>query len=446
MSQSTTSVDLKRKGSSLQDNSWLQLFGTGISRDFKKSKSTSHATYLKHHITESGEVVEIITDDVDFAPYDYDGQIRRCQQRIQEGFARETYEMKIQTLKAQKAAVQGLKAQYRGRSWEVIQRIGSLQIIAAHLEERGDPLGELPNVYAIIWAYENGQLQWDDNATYWCQGRMIAGPSPFSWDDFRSLNTQENRGHGGFWVEGIFPLAPSQKAMIWMSPAHTEMGIPEVPMIIRLDASIGAHEINRQDHTGKPFPMFISRFQDDTGSDFMTIRQNDMHELMGNDIQISPAPMAHLMGYSTIALADGRISVVMIISLEVNMQGTDEQGNFAYMHPSWTTVPCGVFDRVGPGAEPMAPGGSSRLAGPFLRSMFYVGSAPGIPYHHLYAGSERQALLDLLPTAPEGSAGPPRFRVPPVGANWAPNPATGFYAPSASMGERGIVPPNARGA
>ncbi|KAJ5613926.1 hypothetical protein N7528_007580 [Penicillium herquei] len=442
MSQSTTSVTLNRKVSSLQDNSWLQLFGSGISQDFKKSKSTSRVTYPKHHITESGEVVEIITDDIDFAPDDYDGRIRRCEQRIQQGFTRETYERKIQMLKAQKATVQGLKAQNPGRSWEVIQRIGGLEIIAAHLEERGDPLGELPNVYAIISAYENGQLQWDDNATYWCQGRMIAGPSLFSWDDFRNLNTPENRGNGGFWVEGIFPLAPSQKAMRWMNPGHTDMGVPEVPMIIRLDTTVGDDDVNQLDSTGTPFPTFICRFQDDTGSDFMTIGENDMQELMGSDIWISPAPMAHLMGYSTVALADGSSAIVKVISLQVIMHGIDDDGNFGYMHPNWIIVPCGVFDSLDPA---IAPGGPSRLAGRFLRSMFYVGSAPNIPYYpNLFAGTDRNALLSLIPNAPAGAAGPPGFRVPLMDVNWGLNPVTGVFEPSMVMGRYGDLPPHAR--
>jgi len=81
--------------------------------------------------------------------------------------------------------------------------MANLQKIAAHLKKIKDPYKELVNVEAILAAYKAGKLEWNDNATYWCQGKMIAGPSPFSFEDFGKLNTEENRGDGGFWVEGV---------------------------------------------------------------------------------------------------------------------------------------------------------------------------------------------------------------------------------------------------
>lgn len=84
----------------------------------------------------------------------------------------------------------------------MIQRIGALQQIAAQLKKK-DPCKELVNVEAVLEAYESGKLEWNDDATYWCQGKMIAGPSPFSFEDFARLNTDENRGDSGFWVEGV---------------------------------------------------------------------------------------------------------------------------------------------------------------------------------------------------------------------------------------------------
>ena len=93
--------------------------------------------------------------------------------------------------------------QFPGKSWGVIQRMQELRIVEAHLKEIKDPLKELPNVEAVLAAYEAGTLAWDGNATYWCQGKMIDGPAPFSFERFSELNTEENRGDGGFWVEGV---------------------------------------------------------------------------------------------------------------------------------------------------------------------------------------------------------------------------------------------------
>lgn len=93
--------------------------------------------------------------------------------------------------------------QFPGKSWEVIQRLETLRTIQTYLKANDDPCKELPNVEAIMAAYEAGTLEWNDNATYWCQGKMIGGPSPFSFETFHILNTAENRGDGGFWVEGV---------------------------------------------------------------------------------------------------------------------------------------------------------------------------------------------------------------------------------------------------
>lgn len=46
----------------------------------------------------------VITDDVDFAPDDYDGRIARYQQRIKEGYSKYTFDLKIAEMKAAKQA------------------------------------------------------------------------------------------------------------------------------------------------------------------------------------------------------------------------------------------------------------------------------------------------------------------------------------------------------
>lgn len=103
--------------------------------------------------------------------------------------------------------IRDLLARYPGKSWDVVQRLEKLKDIATYLESKNDPCCEISNVNAIIAAYENNILQWDGEATYWCQGQMISGPSQFSWQDFYTFNTKENRGGGGFWVEGVSLLS-----------------------------------------------------------------------------------------------------------------------------------------------------------------------------------------------------------------------------------------------
>lgn len=87
--------------------------------------------------------------------------------------------------------------------WETIQRLATLTDIAKDLTENGDPYKELENVLAIISAYENNMLRFDGQVTYWCQGKQLEDPKAFDWADVRRLNTEENRGDGGFWIEGV---------------------------------------------------------------------------------------------------------------------------------------------------------------------------------------------------------------------------------------------------
>ncbi|KAJ6031013.1 hypothetical protein N7540_001745 [Penicillium herquei] len=382
--------------------------------------ATENAKSSTNHRTPTGETA-YNTDEIDFAPRDYDGRIKRCEERIQQGYSRKTYEAKIKILKAQKANVD------------------------CTLGREKRSIGRAANVRAIINAYETGQLGWEENATYWCQGRMIAGPSPFSWSDFRRLNTKTNRANGGFWVEGVLPLAPSEKAMRWTSRGRNEMGNPEVQMIIRLDRTVGVGALSGQDYLGHEYPMKTYPFIDDTGADVMIIKEIDMWELMGNEIDITSAPMAHLMGYSTVLLADSTTVAVKIISVEVNMLGHDELGNFKLMLDDWTTVQCCVFEPPTPTHENSMTGDFNRLAGPWLRSKFYVGSAPEFPFPSLHAGTDIEDLFGVLPVLPRGAAGKPgpTFPLPKMGVIWVINPETGIQMPVASMAGYRAVPPGA---
>lgn len=92
---------------------------------------------------------------------------------------------------------------YPAMGQQEIDRYLSLKRISKHLKKIGDPCKELRNVKAVMAAYQSGELKWNYLATYWCQGKMIEGPSRFLWKDFRRLNNAENRGGEGFWVEGV---------------------------------------------------------------------------------------------------------------------------------------------------------------------------------------------------------------------------------------------------
>ncbi|KAJ5108323.1 hypothetical protein N7456_004998 [Penicillium angulare] len=270
-----------------------------------------------------------ITDDVDFARNDYDGRIKRREERINAGYATKRYKAKLEKLKKEKKLQAQIMKKHPGKSWEVCQRLADLQGIATYLKSIKDPHRELPNVKAIMAAYEKGKLKWDDNATYWCQGKMIAGPSVFDWQDFGRLNTKENRGDGGFCVEG----------------SNNDVQVPELNMILRLDKSIhGLDPDLTKDSNGEPFPEVEMKFTDDTGATMMTIFHDDMLDLMGGDAEGATAPVDYLMGYESFSNADGTTRHAMIIAVEVNMNGTDKDGNKLLMSDTWSSIPCSVFE------------------------------------------------------------------------------------------------------
>lgn len=93
--------------------------------------------------------------------------------------------------------------QYGGLDLAPIERVENLKFIKSELQKDNDPCRELPNVNSIIEAYLNGDIPCDGSVTYWAQGKLLLGPTEFSWEKFYELNTEENRQDGGFWVEGV---------------------------------------------------------------------------------------------------------------------------------------------------------------------------------------------------------------------------------------------------
>ncbi|KAJ6014988.1 hypothetical protein N7540_009579 [Penicillium herquei] len=172
---------------------------------------------------------------------------------------------------------------------------------------------------------------------------MIAGSSIFSWEDFRRLNKKENRGDGGFWVEGTYPLGRphTAKVVTHVSPPVSTAGDGvHLDLLIRLDHTLGVA------NDGAAFPEMVMRFTDDTGSSSMVINDTDMYNLMGNDATLEmPAPMNHLMGYTYTILADGSAVAHLVIAVEVSMEGTNPAtGQIEEMVTPWTSISCIVHN------------------------------------------------------------------------------------------------------
>lgn len=85
----------------------------------------------------------------------------------------------------------------------VIMRLNTLKKMEQNLLKH-DPYKHLPIVRALIKAYRSGELKEpvDGKVTYWSEGKMIAGPKKWDYEDYRAIH----RRHGSprsFWVEVV---------------------------------------------------------------------------------------------------------------------------------------------------------------------------------------------------------------------------------------------------
>lgn len=442
--------------------------------DSNKNRTPSTATNLPNpHVATGSTKPILIRDEVEFNRDDLDGRIKRCEERIANGYAAAAFKRKLDNLKAEKKQRADMMAQYPGKSWDVVQRLKKLKHIAAYLEDEKDPCKELQNVYAIIAAYETGQLDWKGKATYWCQGQMIYGPKLFSWEDFYALNTKEHRAGGGFWVEGIFGHENSARPFFKnRSEPGSVVGPPGAPdtfqyvnHVIRLDRSVQLNAQGRaqsaatpaitftwnmpgfpappvgtgvpsvsHDMNGVEFPELELPFLDDTGASTMCIPEDDMLQMMGGDALFANAPMDHLMGYDSLRVADGSLVVIKTLALQANMYGINEFGYQGRMMRDWATIPCSVIDNTGGNQV-------ERLNGPWFRMKLYVGSGPQNP-PIIYSGPNKRSIMarDMIPVVPETARDAPRFDLPMHGTHWMTGPTNFMKTVHMDPNIRGRLP------
>lgn len=190
-------------------------------------------------------------------------------------------------------------------------------------------------------------------------------------------------------------------------------------IILRPGHNVSRFRDATHDRDGQPFPELERRFSDDTGAAMMIIYNEDMRQLMGHDVDYSTWPTSHLMGFTSMGVADGNVSVIKIICVQANMTGKDEEGNPALVVDQWHCLPCIVLDDN-------KEKDMSRQNGPWLRKLFYVASAPEFPDLFLYAGTTRVDLMapDVLLIVSETRRAPPCFSRPTEAVNWKLDPTT----------------------
>ncbi|KAJ6123682.1 hypothetical protein N7471_010999 [Penicillium samsonianum] len=305
-------------------------------------------------------------EEPDLMPDDFESQIERCLERIEENIMPHVYQHKMNEFMAKQAALMGTEP---GLSWPVVQRLDDLKFTLNWLVTGNDEYKMVDTVKAIIAHYRSCELDWNpDFVTYWHAGVQLCLPRPFYWDEYRYIH-DKCEGHVGFWVEGVLGHAPgiSKTSMVRLS-----LRIPQDPPVAVKKGDDGKNRKDGKDEKDeKPPPRppsFEFPFMDDTGSTHMSMFEDDINLLrnMGaNDGHIYPLPRC--LGVGVLYVADGRRVTSLFRELEVNMWSTDES---AWMSPYWQAIPAsiqsGQATRVG----------ADRLSGSWLRHRFYTGTCP----------------------------------------------------------------------
>lgn len=143
-------------------------------------------------------------DEPDLNHCDIDAQIQRCHERLEDNILPAFFQNKLETYETmQRKRDDMIATMPEGLGLNVALRINSLKEIGKTLESNGDPHSEIPNILAIIDAYNTGKLKWEPGkVSYWADGKPLAGPKKFEWNECERLSENYKTTHG-FWIEGV---------------------------------------------------------------------------------------------------------------------------------------------------------------------------------------------------------------------------------------------------
>ncbi|KAJ5720423.1 uncharacterized protein N7483_008357 [Penicillium malachiteum] len=257
-------------------------------------------------------------NEPDLDPEDIDANIQRAKQRIEDNIMPHAFQWRLHEYEKKKGYRDQIISKWpNGLSWNVLQRLESLEFLQGKLE-LDDPYEQRANVKSITVAYKSKQLEINDLVTYWSHGTQISQPRPFNWDELLTINTHYE-GSKGFWVEGY----------------RIAVRIPGVKWWTELD--------------------FIFA----TGSDRMEIYDSDIPIICGpNNTTFRTIGSTQVYGSNT--EAERQVIIVEVCLL-------DEE--FKRMTP-WTMIDCNIVPGVP--RNPAATGAiAARVDGPVFRHLLY---------------------------------------------------------------------------
>ncbi|KAJ5917957.1 hypothetical protein N7454_010332 [Penicillium verhagenii] len=332
-------------------------------------------------------------DEPDLDPQDIEAQIQRCKDRIEDNIMPYLFSIRLKVFEEAKINRDALVAPYQGKglSWSLIQRLECLKGLKEDLLANGDAFEELPNVESIIAAYESGDLKLDGQITYWSYGKFIHRSNTFDWNEFKTVN-RIHQGFKGFWVEGRGeePGPTSVNSYKAICSADSD-GQYVIPLVLRL-----GQDPMQDKNKSKLEPEIEFDFIDDTGCGPLKIYTDDVAILQGPNVATGVDwPWPQMIGYEPMKSADGTVSYILAIMVEVNIYNKPKgRADRQLGMPAW--VPAVAL--VDPGKSVGPAGPNERLSGHWLRSSLFTATAPG-SNQCLYISSTKTGLLekDMLP-------------------------------------------------
>ncbi|KAJ5102764.1 hypothetical protein N7532_003293 [Penicillium argentinense] len=322
-----------------------------------------------HSLDDMGQIPDDWTEsEPDLSDDDFDAQIKRCKERIEDNILVSRFQAKLKQLEDDKEKRDiRIAIEPAGLSWDVIQRINCLKSMEEDLQKE-DPYDQRQTVRALMMAYRTKKLDWNPGlVTYWVKDRQISQPRLFNWDEFDQIKWKYAKDIA-IWVEGNYPPQGGMtKAKFSLSPDYWN----------------NTYELNLSFRFGVGHPIKKLKMLDDTGASIMVLYEQDILDLLPPP-RPATIPPNLVMGRMTTHQITGPIHGP-VFKLEASLKIVG--------HTLFGWTPIDVF--VLPGR---AAGTSTRLMGPLLRAMLYTATAPD-QRKKIFVSDDRQELIDWLPAA-----------------------------------------------
>ncbi|CAG8424099.1 unnamed protein product [Penicillium salamii] len=293
-----------------------------------------------------------------------------------------------------------IKSEPKGLDWEVIQRLDELKQLKANLGKE-DKDKNLPNVEAIIKAYQTKNISSKgDLVTFWCDGKLVAGPKKFDPKELYALSSKQ--GSTGLWVEGIDGSKPQQLNIFFSL-------FPSQPRFAQHKILISLRNPNTQAPNTDMQTLTLPCLED-TGATLMKLHAQDVAELE----RLSGTNLPIMGSFMMITASNPVTARRMVVQANIWHNGR-------YIIPRWVdTEAC-----VSPDPQGKANMSHNRLSGVWVHHTLTVLSLLDNTFRK-HVGSNIWEILNTL-VIPDPMLAQP----PPILAGFNPGPQTTGATPAA---------------